>query len=968
MTGLDPKQLLQHFQVPSAGVGEAIYLIGTFERRVTFYSQQVRALNLAYALFETGRLHIGAKVAVIGGGAAGVTAALGLAHLGAEVELVERADVLLPLQQGCRTRWIHPHIYDWPMDGAEDPNAGLPLANWRAGYAHDVATELSRAFESAPNRAAIHLTLLAHVSRLIVKSDKPRLSWQGMSPNGRAITKSDVQFDAVIVAVGFGLEDGTDTLPMSSYWRNDDLDQPVLRPGPERMRCLVSGNGDGGLIEVLRLRMRWFRLEDLHARLSESLRPSDLENLIAQLRRWEAEASKRGDAWLWERYDSLELPNALTDELTHRMLRTDTKVWLAAARAPITERSAVLNRLWVALLIKHDDHTKWVQSATLSVTKQDSGYTVRFADPHAAKVPLLFERVIVRHGPTSALSGALQWIADSCRAELAARNALDATRTPFWSPVAFARRGASHEEVVPAMPAIGERHRVNKTSGFDAIVRAANVAPPAATSPTSGVMSSDIAATVAPGVGRMDTTPHIVGLSFSDSFRADPKSVELVAQVHRGGDGAFALTWSWHASIREPSDRVTRKWVLLSAEHGGLGGYLHLDHLENSAPAFALPLLRSVKPLMRADQSITRAFTDMLSFLANESLTTRTLAIGSFATFAALEMVARLRVFEGELFTDDNLPILNLFPDQPASPTPWSLHRVPYRSHVGANAFGEPRWVLARVQFDDGPANYFLLPEACAREALAKHHGITPTIMATWIVPQWFLQRYSGLPGWLATVTVLFDELGRSHADAAQAPPWSDEPELEERLHASTVLVGAEIHEIRPDWYVTIMPHDTTTGRRTVRRARLSGARILWLYDDHRTYELEASYLELLGAEVVHARSLPLALAIFAGRKIDLVISGWHHSDNDATSKIIDIESATVAHGMLLVFYTGDRSRMPARLSDGTIDNANDLFRKVEQLLGARGGENDAPVARLRDDNDTPSASSTVATDPSTEA
>lgn len=64
-------------RVPGAGGGppEPIYVLGSFERRVTLYAQQVRALNLAFVLFDTGRLTPGATVAVIGGGASGLTAA-----------------------------------------------------------------------------------------------------------------------------------------------------------------------------------------------------------------------------------------------------------------------------------------------------------------------------------------------------------------------------------------------------------------------------------------------------------------------------------------------------------------------------------------------------------------------------------------------------------------------------------------------------------------------------------------------------------------------------------------------------------------------------------------------------------------------------------------------------------------------------------------------------------------------------
>jgi CheY-like chemotaxis protein len=442
---IGPKQLLQHLQVPGPtrdAPPEQIYVIGSFEQRVTLYSQQVRALNLAYALFEQGVLRAGSKVVVIGGGVAGVTAAAGLAQLGAKVRLVEHTDVLLPLQKACRTRWVHPHIYDWPDPDSEDPKAHLPLLPWTAGYAHDVASELEQALERVSQRTKnIRITLLAQIQELRGGA-LPRLWMQGTSPSGQTDFLAGQAFDAVIIAVGFGLESGSADLPMSSYWRNDDLDQPVLTPQVHPVSHLVSGNGDGGIIDVLRLRLREFRLEALHKNLLNLFAPAELERIRSKVREYEAAAENQDDDWLWTQYVELlsfpdEVQNLLRSKL-QPLLRGDTKVWLASARAPITFRSAILNRLWVALLVKYDTSLKAVRSRTIRVTKQGATTTVTFESPTAAgTAPTIYDRVIVRHGPKPALGGALKWIDDRCRPVLGARNALDQTRWPIWSPEAF---------------------------------------------------------------------------------------------------------------------------------------------------------------------------------------------------------------------------------------------------------------------------------------------------------------------------------------------------------------------------------------------------------------------------------------------------------------------------------------------------------------------------------------------------
>src|SRR5262245_5070152 len=132
-----------------------LYLVGIFARGVTVYSQQVRALNLIWALVEQGILACKLKedatdtggrasIAIIGGGFAGLTAAAALIKKGvhADINIFEQRDTLLPLQHGSDTRWLHPRIYNWPADDSESAVADLPLLNWTAARASDVAAQI----------------------------------------------------------------------------------------------------------------------------------------------------------------------------------------------------------------------------------------------------------------------------------------------------------------------------------------------------------------------------------------------------------------------------------------------------------------------------------------------------------------------------------------------------------------------------------------------------------------------------------------------------------------------------------------------------------------------------------------------------------------------------------------------------------------------------------------------------------
>jgi hypothetical protein len=72
-------------------------------------------------------------------------------------------------------------------------------------------------------------------------------------------------FDAVILAVGFGLEREIAEVPWISYWHNDSLHQVSFKGSA---RHLISGCGDGGLTDLLRIRLRNFKHEEVSSLLA----------------------------------------------------------------------------------------------------------------------------------------------------------------------------------------------------------------------------------------------------------------------------------------------------------------------------------------------------------------------------------------------------------------------------------------------------------------------------------------------------------------------------------------------------------------------------------------------------------------------------------------------------------------------------------------------------------------------------
>jgi pyridine nucleotide-disulfide oxidoreductase len=424
-----------------------VYAIGAAASRLTFLSQQHRALNLIWALRVKGELLPETRVAVVGGGLAGVTAAAGAHLLGAKVTLLERKAEILHLQRGTQLRFIQPNIYDWPDAGSENPFTDLPFFNWGAGMAASVVETILRQWGQI---AGLVSERLNHDVRQVRVLPDRTVSLTAEGPigfrNWRAGAASapsappeasgiyrDV-FDLVILAVGFGLERTLSSIPFLSYWENDNLGRAIMT-GPLPRHFVVSGCGDGGLIDAIRLRIRDFD----HARfvydllsfpgigaIKEQLREIDREAAALALdgplrarieaagpdapRLLRRKLAERRAEYLSERYEilfsSLRVPDAerITETL-RRQLRNDTVVYLnSPAPAPLTLASAILNRVAVFLLCQHGGlryragELMVLSSAVrehVRVAFQREGYPTDELDVH---------EVIVRHGPESAIA------------------------------------------------------------------------------------------------------------------------------------------------------------------------------------------------------------------------------------------------------------------------------------------------------------------------------------------------------------------------------------------------------------------------------------------------------------------------------------------------------------------------------------------------------------------------------------
>lgn len=411
--------LLRPYQLP----GSSVFMVGTFDKGITVLSQQVRALNLAWALIESKAVHLDGtpgvgpqgvdpsrkRIAIVGAGFAGLTLAAGLLkkRVNADITVFERRDTVLPLQHGSDTRWLHPHIYDWPSRGSESYSAALPVLNWTASRASDVVVQVLKEWadiaetkQPAPERTTSEpptVSVYCNTRHIQISGEMypPAMTveWIGeerdirdpaVPADGRPNAVGDSgSFDIVVLTVGFGLESGARMV----YWRNETLAQPHL--GQARSTYIVSGSGDGAMIDLFRLRISHFRQDRILAELF-----SGQSELLTRLRGIQDSApSGTGFEELRAVWEDGSLKDA-ADEVQNRLrnrLRQDTTVLLRVRRPSfanlfVDKRVSFQNRLLAYLLYR--------SGAFTPVTAARDADLRRLAKEHG--VPE--QRIIIRHG------------------------------------------------------------------------------------------------------------------------------------------------------------------------------------------------------------------------------------------------------------------------------------------------------------------------------------------------------------------------------------------------------------------------------------------------------------------------------------------------------------------------------------------------------------------------------------------
>ncbi|SDG83549.1 MULTISPECIES: hypothetical protein [unclassified Duganella] len=325
----------------------SIYIIGSFDSRITFFSQQARGFNLAYALKRAGYLNGTRRVAVVGAGAAGLSASAGLALLFPQltVDVFERDARPLHLQRDSARRNLHPHIYDWPLEGADNPSADLPYLDWLAGSASDVAEDVIQQFNALKAYLGKRLTLKhSHEISKIESVGEEGYLLSYIDPDKKKTTSSS--YHAVVIAIGFGGEAGLEGATSHSYW-SDRGTPDAPRYANRDTVYLISGSGDGALIDLCAAAIQDFKHSSLIAQVTNWAGISPIRAVLLDIDD-EAERHGRGfdfveayDARIKSRLEEIGLIRYVADNLRKR----SHIIFNTPRQQRLEQPTATLNRL-----------------------------------------------------------------------------------------------------------------------------------------------------------------------------------------------------------------------------------------------------------------------------------------------------------------------------------------------------------------------------------------------------------------------------------------------------------------------------------------------------------------------------------------------------------------------------------------------------------------------------------------------
>lgn len=373
-------------------VQKHVYSIGPFGARVSFASQQRRALNLVWALKTMGTWPKvdRPRAVVIGGGIAGLTVAAALHLHDCAVWVVESEGGLLSVQRRAGHRRVHPSINFWPEE-LLSWTTKLPFLDWYADTCPTVVTALEEYWANYFDQDVSEILLNRAFSGFVPsKGDQITLKF-----NDGTTEKADMVF----LTTGFGPEKDLTDYKDQSYWFDDKLDEEV---SDTDIKWVVSGTGDGGLIDALRITYPGFMTEEMALQL---LQVEDSTSFRASVIAIEEEAQdiandKARSRFYLDKYTAIARNLSRKAKALFPALPSERKAVLLVGRleCPFDLTSAPIHKIILAYSL----YKERIVYQSGELVKLSTG-RYGFRRGRGPIEDLSYDRIIIRHGATPPL-------------------------------------------------------------------------------------------------------------------------------------------------------------------------------------------------------------------------------------------------------------------------------------------------------------------------------------------------------------------------------------------------------------------------------------------------------------------------------------------------------------------------------------------------------------------------------------
>ena len=227
--------------------------MGPAQSRINFYTQQIRALNLIWALRKKGCFKIDDRVAVIGAGVAGCACAAGLRAFGCIVDLYDDSHQPFARQVAAQHREIYPDLNFWPETRDLNITTNIPIFDWSVDDCSNVVRRLREQWQTIQKKNEGYLNHIAErVNRITISDRGSKIVSLKVGQTNRA----SGGYKLAILACGFKPEINEFSKNQNysaEYWEPDNYEYIRNKLNTEIKDIIISGGGDGGQIDTLRL-------------------------------------------------------------------------------------------------------------------------------------------------------------------------------------------------------------------------------------------------------------------------------------------------------------------------------------------------------------------------------------------------------------------------------------------------------------------------------------------------------------------------------------------------------------------------------------------------------------------------------------------------------------------------------------------------------------------------------------------